>query len=75
MVNFSMQQNPKDFEDLCEKFDKSQVDSGPNATSHESNVIFLGFSQSELRTFETNIDYIFTTLKFQMSKLKEQEVV
>jgi hypothetical protein len=44
MVNFSMQQNPKDFEDLCERFDKFQVDFGPNATSHESNVIFLGFS-------------------------------
>jgi hypothetical protein len=38
-------------------------------------MVFSSVSERKLKTFETNKEWYFTTERFQMSKLKEQELV
>jgi hypothetical protein len=61
---------------LCQKLDNTQVHSQPNLVDHDgSNVVPLGVSQSDLKTLETNKEWVSSTQKFQMEKSKEQELV
>jgi hypothetical protein len=51
-------------------FDKSQVDSKPNAKSHESNVIISSVFQNELKALETNRDWYSHHPKVSNVKIK-----
>jgi hypothetical protein len=49
-----------------------QVHSEPNSIDHDgSNMVLLGVPQNDLKALETNKEWVSSTQKFQMEKLKE----